>query len=171
MGISIGDTLYITSGDKLVPALIVNNLSSVSCLCSSVTNQNIPVDHLIIARVMNVKSYSQPAENKITKELLSEQEYKADSINQQTGRIKNKQLIQGSISVNSYSDFSNTGVSNSQRFRYTLSLNAGSISGSKFSLESYISFRHKSGEWQEVKSDIFSALKIYDLAVRYDFNK
>ncbi len=55
-GISVGDTLFLTSGDKLIPALIVNNLSSVSCLCSSITDQNIPVDHIIIARARSVKS-------------------------------------------------------------------------------------------------------------------
>ncbi len=80
-------------------------------------------------------------------------------------------MFRGSISVNSYSDFSNTEVPDSQRFRYTLSLNAPNIGGSRFSFESYISFRHKSGEWQEVKNDIFSALKIYNLALRYDLNK
>ena len=55
-GISVGDTLFLTSGDKLVPALIVNSLSSVSCLCRSITDQIIPVDHIIIARSASAKS-------------------------------------------------------------------------------------------------------------------
>jgi hypothetical protein len=66
---------------------------------------------------------------------------------------------------------SNTPASNSQRFRYTLSLNAGNIGNSKFSFESYASFRHKLGEWNEVQDNIFNALKIFDLALIYDPNK
>ena len=41
-GISVGDTLYIPEGDTLVPALIVNSLSSVSCLCSSLSDHPVP---------------------------------------------------------------------------------------------------------------------------------
>lgn len=170
-GIFVGDTLFISSGDTLIPGLIVNNLSSVSCLCVSISDQNIPFDHMVFARVRTEKSKPQPVEPEIIRNVVSEKEPLADSVNQQEKRGKNKQLIQGSISANSYTDFSNTGVPNSQRFRYTLSLTAGNIAGSKFSIESYVSFRHKSGEWQEVKNDIFSALKIYNLAVRYDLNK
>jgi hypothetical protein len=170
-GISVGDTLFLTSGDKLIPALIVNNLSSVSCLCNSITDQNIPVDHIIIARARSFTTNDRPGEKIIVKEGVPEQEYIKDSVKQQSGRPIRSQFIRGSISVNSYSDFSNTEVPGSQRFRYTFALNAANISGSKFSLDSYVSFRHKSGEWQEVKDDIFSALKIYNLSLRYDLNK
>jgi hypothetical protein len=82
-----------------------------------------------------------------------------------------KQHISGNISVNSYSDFSDSPAASSQRFRYTLSLDARNIAGSKFSFESYFSFRHKLGDWDVVKNDIFNALKIFDLAVVYDPNK
>ncbi len=82
-----------------------------------------------------------------------------------------KQKVWGSISLNSYTDFSDTDVPDIQRFRYTLSLNAPKIGGSGFSFETYASFRHKAGEWQEVQDDLFSALKIYNLAVRYDLNE
>jgi hypothetical protein len=170
-GISSGDTLYISSGNKLFPVLIVNNISSFSCLCSSISDQVIPIDHIIIARVRTEKSKIKQVEPVAVKNAVTEQEPLADTLNQQKKRGMNKQIIQGSFSETSYSDFSNTGVPSSQRFRFTLSLLAGNIAGSKFSIESYISFRYKSGEWQEVKNDIFSALKIYNLAVRYDFNK
>jgi len=170
-GISAGDTLFISSGDKLVPCLIVNNLSSVSCVCSSFSDEIITLDHIVIARVRLDKSKPQANKPEIVNDTLPEKESQADSVSQPPERKANIQTIRGSISVNSYSDLSNSGVPNSQRFRYTLSLNAGNIGGSRFSVESYISFRHKSGEWQEVKNDVFSALKIYNLAVRYDLNK
>jgi hypothetical protein len=170
-GISARDTLFISSGDKLVPVLIVDNLSSLSCVCRSISDENIPLDHIVIARVRIDKPKPKANKPEIIVETLPEKQLQTDSINQQSGKKTNVQTIRGSISMNSYSDFTNSGAPNSQRFRYTLSLNAGNINGSRFSVESYISFRHKSGEWQEVKNDIFSALKIYNLAVRYDLNK
>jgi len=171
-GISAGDTLFISAGDKLLPVLVVNSLSSFSCLCRSISDQIIPVDHIIIARVRMPESKSpSAAPAAVALAASSVKQSVTDSVNQQTKRIQNTHSVQGSISLHSYSDFSNTGVPSSQRFRYTLSLKASNISGSKFSIESYISFRHKAGEWQEVSNDIFSALKIYNLAVRYDFNK
>ena len=64
-GISAGDTLFITSGDKLLPALVVNNLSSSSCVCRSLNDENIPLDHIVIARVRIEKSKPQQAKPEI----------------------------------------------------------------------------------------------------------
>ncbi len=100
----------------------------------------------------------------------SKRESKVDSVNLSSDKNKFRQQIRGSLSLVSYSDMSNTVSDNSQRFRYTLSIDASNIGNSKFSAESYISFRHKSGEWDEVKSDLFNALKIYTLAARYEIN-
>jgi len=170
-GISAGDTLFISEGDKLIPVLVVTSLSSVSCLCRAVSDQNIPVDHIIIARIKTKKPDSSSAIPASVAAVSAASESPADSVSQPAIKSKNKQAIEGSISEYSYTDFSNTEVPTSQRFRFTLSLRATNISGSKFSLESYISFRYKSGEWEAVKNDLFSALKIYNLAVRYDFTR
>jgi len=72
-----------------------------------------------------------------------------DTVKAQSVVARQKQKIRGSISVNSYSDLSNTDAANLQRFRYTFSLDARNIADSKFSVESYISFRHKSGDWEK----------------------
>ena len=170
-GISAGDTLFISEGDKLMPVLVVTSLSSVSCLCRAVSDQNIPLDHIVIARIKTKKPDSSsimPASVAAGSAVRNSQ---SDTLSQPAVKSKNKQAIEGSISEYSYSDFSNTEVPTSQRFRITLSLKAANISGSKFSVESHISFRYKSGEWETVKNDLFSALKIYNLAVRYDFNR
>jgi hypothetical protein len=170
-GISVGDTLYIPSNEKLVPVLIVKNLSSTSCVCSAITSENLPPDHLIIARakISTARPSEKPVENIIKVAPVSEvSDMSAKSI---YGKSERKQKISGSISVNSYSDFSNTIADNSQRFRYTFSIDANNIADSKFSAESYISFRHKLGDWAEVQSNVFNALKIYNLAVKYDPDK
>ncbi len=53
-GISVNDTLYINSGDKIIPALVVVNLSSTSCMCTAITTEALPVGHLIVARKRQV---------------------------------------------------------------------------------------------------------------------
>jgi len=169
-GISEGDTLFIQSGGQMKPALRVSNLSSTSCVCSAISDDNLPVDHLIIARTKEqpTKQSVKPAEAKVA-EIIAE-EPTLDSIVFAAGD-KRKQDISGSLSLVSYSDMSNTDGENSQRFRYTLSLDAENIGGSDLSAETYISFRHKAGDWAEVQDNIFNALKIYSLAFRYDIAK
>jgi hypothetical protein len=140
-------------------------------LCSPVSDHPVPVDHVIIARVRVDKPKTENTPIAVISDTSSQREIKPDSVNPGLKAGEKKQKVWGSISLNSYTDFSDTDVPDIQRFRYTLSFNARKIGGSRFSFESYTSFRHKTGEWQEVKNDIFSALKIYNLAIRYDLNE
>jgi hypothetical protein len=170
-GISAGDTLFIQSGGQMKPALTVNSLSSTSCVCTPLFNENLPVDHLIIAIIKEEpeKVSEKSAVAKVA-EIITE-EPTLDSIVIAGAEDKRKQDFSGSLNLVSYSDMSDTEGGNSQRFRYTLSLDASNIAGSKLSAETYISFRHKTGEWAEVQDNIFNALKIYSLAFRYDISE
>jgi hypothetical protein len=170
-GIKQGDTLYIIKDNNLIPALKVNTLSSTSCVCAVLTSENLPVEHLIIAKKQITKSQTieKPAEVVVAQ--APEKALQDSSIKSHPGYVGRKQRISGSISANSYSDFSNTSAANSTRFRYTFSIDAKNIGDSRFSAESYISFRYKKGDWAEVKNNIFNALKIYSLALRYDPDK
>lgn len=169
VGISAGDTLFAKSNGSMIPLLTVNNLSSLSCICTAITSATPSVADYVIAKVKtkDLKSDKPPVEATVAKTPVKEKASPLSdaSKDKSTGL---KQHINGSVSVNSYSDLSNTSADNSHRFRYTLSLDARNIANSKFSVESYVSFRHKLGDWAEVKSDIFSALKIFNLAVIYD---
>jgi hypothetical protein len=170
IGIAVGDTLFTTSNGTLTPALKVTNLSSTSCICTAISTGTFAVTDKINAK------------KKIPTEKPKEKVIETKTLDKSTQEVKTtpkekpqddelKQKIKGSISVNSMTDFSNTAVKNSQQFRYVFSMNADNISNSKFSFESYLSFRHKIGEWADVKNNVFNALKIYDLAVRFDPNK
>jgi hypothetical protein len=170
-GIATGDTLFITSGDKMIPALVVQNLSSISCVCQQISSEIVPVDHLVIARA---KIYAGKSEEKTTENRKQEvviQQVPSDTTKVRSKEVERKQNIHGSLSLNSYSDFSNTAATNSQNFRYVFSLDARNIGNSDLSLETYLSFQYKAGDWQAVKSDIFNGLKIYSLALKYDINK
>ena len=170
-GISPGDTLFLFTGNKLAPVLIVNNLSSSSCVCTSLFSKNLSVGQNILARKKNtpVKPEVQVSENS-AKEIPSKV-VTADTAKKKTYSDRLKQKINGSISAYSYSDFSNTPAKNSTQLRFNYTLDARNIGNSKISIENYITFRHKPGDWSLVKSNIFNALKIYTFAIRYDPNK
>jgi len=167
-GISAGDTLFVERGGNPVPALLVKNLSSTSCVCAPLLQTTLSVADLVIAMVVPPAKETTPVA--VVQVIpLSEEDKDSTKIKPAVNGLK--QNVRGSISLNSYSDFSNTIADNSQRFRYTLSLNAGNIANSKFSFETYLSFKHKAGEWQDVQDNVFNALKVYSLALRYDLNK
>jgi hypothetical protein len=169
-GIAAGDTLFTFTGGKLVPGLKVTNLSSTSCVCSLISNDQIAMGDQFIARVNvdSVKKQEKPVENAVNQTIVQTLPDSTATKTSSAGEYKQK--VRGSLSAFSYSDFSNTPAPSSTRLRYNFSLDARNISDSKFSVESYLSFTHKIGDWAAVKSDPLSALKIYSLALRYDIN-
>lgn len=173
-GISAGDTLFVSTDGKVVPALIVTNLSSTSCVCTPLISTNLKVADMVLATIKKADTIISEDINFTPEKTLTEPEIVIDTTaveDPKTEVPEFKQKISGSISLNSYSDLSNTSAENSQRFRYSFSFNARNAGNSKFSIESYLTFRHKSGEWDLVKNDLFSALKIYNLSVSYDIYK
>jgi len=167
--ISVGDTLFTFKDSKMVPALIVKELSSISCVCTPLVSVKLSLNDKIQSRPKIIK----PVENQnvVVVPVVKPVEVITDTVaSKKVTPAEPKQSISGRISVSSYSNFSN--VSDfSQRMRYTFSMNAQNISDSKFSAETYISFVHKMNEWSEVQEDIFNGLKIYSLSVNYAFNK
>jgi len=170
-GINAGDTLFIETTGTLVPALKVTDLSSASCVCTLISDKKLSVNDQLTAKNKStykkteekaVPNASKPA---IVTEILAVTEKNPDK----TDAIKQK--IRGNISAYSYSSFSANSKANATRLRYNFSLDARNINNSKFSVESYISFNHKLGNWSAVKKDLFNALKVYSLNVRYDLNK
>jgi len=171
-GIAVGDTLFSNLNGKLIPVLTVDNLSSLSCVCTAIPPAKPAVADFVTVRKKAVAAEAEQVAAGATvavEELSQDKNDKATGTTSTPGELK--QSIRGSVSVNSYTDMSNTTADNSQRFRYTLSLDARNIANSKFSFETYISFRHKLDEWDAVKSDIFNALKIFNLALIYEPNK
>jgi hypothetical protein len=170
-GISVGDTLFTNANGKLIPVLTVDNLSSFSCVCTVISPAKLSVADFITGRTKpgNVSAGKTAAAAAAVVIPVQEAQNISGAGKPKTGELK--QHISGSVAVSSYTDMSSTPANNSQRFRYTLSLDAKNIGNSKFSFESYASFRHKLGDWNEVQNNIFNALKIFDLALIYDPDK
>ncbi len=166
-GIENGDTLYRVENGKLIPALAVQHHSSISCLCKAIGGNTFQLEDRILAKP-KIKAQKTPSpvipENNVEQD-VNEQVLKTSVSEQQKGY---KQNIRGRISASSYSNFNNGLSDNIHRFRYTFSMNADHISSSRISAETYINFTHKLNHWDEVKSNLNNALKIYSLALKYD---
>lgn len=176
-----GDTLSALIMGKQVPALVIDNLSSISAVCTPVVQHAFKAGDFVTAMATsNVKPNAlKPSENDkiknqpeapITEEeknntgvLLAENEKK----NTEAPLPERVEKFTGRISAASYSNLSNTPAGNHQRMRYTLSLKDKYINGSPLSVESYVSFVHRDGQWDEIKSNVFNGLKIYNLSVHY----
>ena len=168
-GIFAGDTLFMIQDVNLIPVLIVKDLSSISCVCTSISSRKLVVNDKISTRQKAVQpeKTTELVAKPVTQPLIA----KADTVTTKKELpAASKQNISGRISVSSYSNFSNVSAS-SQRMRYNFSLNAQNLGGSRLSAETYISFVHKINNWGEIKNNIFNGLKIYSLALNYTFEK
>ncbi|OFY51525.1 MAG: hypothetical protein A2W85_01130 [Bacteroidetes bacterium GWF2_41_31] len=165
--IATGDTLFLRQEGVLVPALVVTNLSSISAVCQPIADVKFTVSEKIYTKA---KSFIAAVEQVvITPTPVSIVE--VDTITQEKADTKTlKQKISGRVGISSYSNFSNTPGGNSQRMRYTFSLKARNISNSRLSAETYLSFVHRSDHWDDVQEDVFNGLKIYALALNYQFS-
>jgi hypothetical protein len=166
--ISVGDTLFIRQGDQLIPVLRVTNLSSISCVCNPISSKVLKAGDPVIARdKIPAVIPSELVEPK--QEIPIPAEELKDSLPAAQKDVK--QDVYGRISVASYTNFSNAEADNSQRMRYTVSLNVKNIAKSKLSFESYLSFVHSNTNWNDVQDNLFNGLKVYNLSLRYDFNE
>ena len=170
-GIRIGDTLFVYQETKLVPALVVNSLSSISCVGTPLIKNAFTLSVQLVAKKREVKkTKSKKDSNSIISVSPNE-----TSINTTFYNLKAKttrERFDGRLAVSSYTNISNSYTSN-ERLRYNLTLNAEHIGNSNLSAESYISFTHllsfpgKSKDWNGLNN----ALKIYSLALKHDLSK
>lgn len=169
--IAEGDTLYLVKNDKEIPAIIVKYKSSRSCAGISISRTEIKLNDKIIAHI------NKPAEKEFIKEktpagLISEQNKLTLTSGDFKG-IKNnfrKNNFAGRISIQSMTNLTNTNSRDEfQRWRYTVSLNADSISQSPLSFSMYSFFAYNTRDWSGVKSNIGRALKIYNFSLSYKF--
>jgi hypothetical protein len=192
--IEIGDTLFLNKGGELIPSLVVNNKSSISCVCTPIFPGGINVSDEIIYQRKDLDKElldQQRSAQKDSSSLASDQAGAAVGISLAGSDKKNEydgsddpfadltdkklkepayqQNITGRVSAAYYNTIGNS--RNWNRFRYTFFMRGDHLGNSKLSFESYITFRHTLDEWEEVKDNVNDALKVYSLALKYDFSK
>ncbi len=168
-----GDTLFINLDGQNVPLLIVESKSSLSAMGKPLSSVEISVGEEVFGESHLVEDVAVTPEVKPVVTGDIEKEEKSGEVRPR----KNEQepdtfheVVKGRLSAASYSTFSGA-ASNTTRLRYTLSLQALNVSNSRFSVDSYITFTHKTDDWASVQDNLFNALKIYSLAVRYQPGK
>jgi len=174
--IKVGDTLFIKQGDTLVPALKVKDLSSTSCVCTPLSSAALKISDKIFFKPApgSAAGKEEPAPPAIVippePPIQNMTVEKPDS----TGagkplEYKKKQQIRGFVSVASYTNMSTYSSANSQSEKLTSSLSARNIGNSNFSAEYFISGILNDKQYNETSKSITNIIKIYNLAVSYDF--
>lgn len=169
--INKGDTLFVEKNSQLLPALIVKDKSSTSCVCTSLLTEKVKISDAFVAKSI-VDKKPKKAEPKKGDKIPAPIQ---DSLPKPTPVVvapvqedlEFKQKMKGRVSAASYSNFS--GSDQTHRMRYAFTFQGNNIKNSRFSTDSYITYRHTLGDTAQIK--LSDALKVYALSVKYDFNK
>lgn len=168
-----GDTLFIQKEALLLPALIVKNISSISCVCTPITDEELNINDRIIFRRKAISA--QPV-------ITTDDNFEIETNTPLTPSTiitpdpditefkSREQSVRGRLSASWYGNFYDTGLDDIHKMRYVFTMKANHINGSKFSAETYLSFRHTLGEWEEVRSNFNKSFKAYNLSVLYEPN-
>jgi len=158
-GIEKGDTLYFNQTNTYLPALVVKDLSSLSCICIPILKNQLVAGNNIIARIKR---------KEIPIEVVSEKKPEALTVNEvvlkenQQKKERSSKDVNGRISVSSYTYLS-AKFNNVQRLKYNVSFRAEDIANSKLSTDVFMTFSQRMGDRFSYSHD----LKIYSLAVDY----
>lgn len=168
-GIEDGDTLYARIDDSTIPCLVVKSRSSLSCLCDPIGEISLKTGDKVwaIPIIQEDATKTEKPEQGVPDRDQGEQALTATP-KKDSGSSGTQ--FTGRLSASSYSLFSGSGA-DSNRMRYTFAAAASNISGSKLSSEAYVIFTHRINEWDVVRQNIFNALKIYSLAVKYEMSR
>ncbi len=178
-GITPGDTLYSGVGNTKHPVIIVKYLSSTSCAGPVVGIPDLKVGDIIsayVARPVTAKPRAASLVSAVDSGLAGRAGIRnpTPSVSGEAFNVTRNQRIFGGFAANSYSNFSNlSGVSDVQRWNYSMSLYADNIEGSDFYFSNYMYMTYMSTQWKQVAADPLSSLRVFDLSLSYrtrDFN-
>lgn len=176
-GIESGDTLYLNLNQKLIPAVKVDYISSKSCAGQKIYSKEFPKEAEIIAfaKIIDVNPVKTDSTIITAKQDTSSgKTIKDNNLTKASSQVKGDftEKIKGRLSLQSYSNLTNVSSSlNYQNWRYTFSIDAENIADSKFSISNYTSFAYRADNWNALKSDLGQVIRIYDLALKYSFDK
>ena len=166
--IQLGDTLFVLRNQQYQALFVVESRSSLSCMGVPMGEIDIPVGEEVFAQTkidLRLQEESETINQPIVDGVQVDPKHANKDLVTNT-EPEFKQKIKGRISMSSYSNFSDNTDSN-HRMRYRFSMQVEHINDSRFTADTYLAFSHRNGEWDAVKENIFHALKVYSLAVKY----
>ncbi len=165
-----GDTLYIMTDNKWIPALTVNKMSSISCVTNPIGTIKYKVGDKVGYYKKNIVPLVVESKEKmkVKNEMVHEAIALPDSIDHTEkgkGAVR-KQTYSARLTATTNASLDD-GSNNFQRMRLALSFNINNIKGSKLSLQNYITYRHRYGVDQS-QTGFYDDFKIYALSATYD---
>lgn len=173
-GIEVGDTLYFRINGELIPVLEVKHTSSLSVMGALIGDASVEIDDTVVHKTRAVTEQPEESDEPQDREDLPApvEDPVAPEPEESEDDHSPVQSIRGKVSVSMYQHMYGGEVATDvQRMRYIFSLNARNISDSRFSAETYVSYRHQYEDWQPDDSDRSRALRVYSLALNYDFTE
>ncbi|MEZ5070749.1 MAG: hypothetical protein R2751_07230 [Bacteroidales bacterium] len=181
-GLSVGDTLELPGSSGSRPALVIESLSSTSCMCTPLPGITVETDQEILGAprksgapgTAREKDKEPAATLPEGEEQASENKTETEEVRERgTSREKNPAWgnLGGRVSLASYSDLKNQETDGNQRLRYTLNLYAKDLADGRLSLETYASFSHTAGQWNLIRENLGNGLKVYNLSATWQVSE
>lgn len=170
-GIEVGDTLMVQTEKGWIKGLLVNSKSSTSTVTTPLfessssffKGQNVSFEKKIEEKIDVYTDTIIP----ITENIAEEDQILVNSDIIPEEKTK-KNEIKGSLALGSYSNFND--YRESHRFRYALILNGNSFANNKLSFENYITFRYSSQNWEQIKENLFTGIRIFNSSMQYQIS-
>ncbi len=168
-----GDTIFVNRNGINIPAFIAQYISSQSVAGEKISNINFKIGDEVYCLVKVIKKTISVLDKpkKIESNILMDSasvSIKSSLHSKNYGGFSTNSNFNGSFSANSFSSFDNSFNSpNLQRWNYSINFNAQKIDGSNFYFTNFMNLSYLSNEWQNVKSNFFNNLRIYDLSLGY----
>lgn len=172
--INKGDTLFTYNGTAHLPALVVKDKSSTSCVCTALLKEKVKAGDKFYFPAKTKKENPEPKPTKTAAPKAAVAVTDSNGIQPppvvrtpvaEDKEPEYRQRSKGRVSVASYSTIN--GGETSHRMRYTFTHQGENIGNSRFSTDAYVAFRHTIGQWEAVKSNFSDALKVYAFSLRY----
>jgi hypothetical protein len=169
-GIESGDTLFVLSGETLVPALEVKHTSSTSVMGTLIGDADLQVSDVLIHQKASPSPTSPAPADDLPVPLEVPSVPVPEEMSGTQAEPERQESIRGRLSVSMYHHMYDGAGPDVQRLRYVFSMRGKHLNGSRVSTETYISYRHQFEDWSPVDQDRTKALRVYSLALRYDFD-
>ena len=171
-GILQGDTLYQKTENRMIPAIIIQFISTKSVAGETIGDIDLKVDDKLYAIVEKEIPESVSEESKAPIPVAAGSEEGTVSTEPFSRRKINESGISGKFSVQSYSKISNSPYfADNQRWRYSFALKAKNIGGSRLSFSDYMTFAYRADQWSGIPNNFGRSLRVYDFALNYNFNR
>lgn len=170
--IKIGDTLFILKNNVEIPAIVVNQKSSISAVGASITGELLNKNDILYKKnikkgIPDQRTDSLPVTIPV---IVNNQDSLTlhDAAEEKKTSPDKKQIVSGRISLSTNASINPGEFENHQRYRASFSLNVINIDGSAFSVHNYMTYRYRFGIDQQ--TNFANDFKIFTLAANYNPN-